>query len=228
MAVADYYRERLSGERLRRCYEHAPPRVRQYLDAEVAYLVQRVRGATSVLELGCGYGRVLGRLVEQGRRVIGIDTSLASLELARQVSGRSSGSAVVAMDAAALGFAAKTFDAAVCVQNGICVFRRDPLTVLREALRAVRSGGIVLFSSYAPAFWPHRLAWFEMQAAEGLVGQIDYAATRPGEIVCRDRFRAGTFGPADFETLASQLGVECRIVAIDASSLFCELTPGAA
>jgi hypothetical protein len=41
-----------------------------------------------------------------------------------------------------------------------------------------REGGIVLFSTYSDGIWPERLAWFEAQAAEGLVGAVDRAASR--------------------------------------------------
>ena len=48
---------------------------------------------------------------------------------------------------------------------------------LAAAVDVTRPGGRVLFSSYAEAFWDHRLAWFRLQAREGLLGEIDEAAT---------------------------------------------------
>ncbi len=127
------------------------------------------------------------------------------------------------MDAGVIGFAAAAFDAVVCVQNGICAFHIPPEKLLKEALRVVRPGGSVLLSSYADAFWPDRLAWFEIQAAEGLVGEIDHAATHRGEIVCKDGFRAGTMGAAGFSELCDRLGTRPALVEVDGSSLFCEL-----
>jgi len=57
--MGNYYGENLSGERLRRCYEIALPRVRQYLEAEIFYVLEQMDGKARILELGCGYGRVL-------------------------------------------------------------------------------------------------------------------------------------------------------------------------
>ena len=222
--AAKYYRVRLSGERLRRCYELAPRRVQQYLDAEVAHVLRRIDAATSVLELGCGYGRVMARLAQPGRWVIGIDTSEESLLLVRQTLAGKARCDVAAMDAADLGFRAATFDAVVCIQNGICAFRVGPATLLQEALRVVRPEGRVLFSTYADAFWPHRLEWFSMQAAEGLVGEIDYSRTRRGEIVCKDGFRSAALGVNQFTKLCGQLGVQSMLTEVDESSLFCEIT----
>jgi len=219
-----YYRTRLSGERLRSCYELAPQRVQQYLDAEISFVLGRVEAAESVLELGCGYGRVLVRLAQRTRRAVGIDTSLDSLELAHELTAGNGSCELTVMDATALGFRDRAFDMAVCIQNGICAFRVDPRKLLQEALRVTRPGGSVLFSSYADAFWPHRLAWFELQADQGLVGEIDYAATIRGEIVCKDGFRFATFGAEDFTQICADLSVQPTIVEVDDSSVFCEIT----
>ena len=94
---------------------------------------------------------------------------------------------------------------------------------LRESLRVLRDGGLLLFSTYAKGFWPHRLAWFEAQAAEGLVGPIDREATGGGVIVCEDGFRAGQLSPEEMQFLSEGLGLESAISEVDGSSLFCEI-----
>jgi 2-polyprenyl-6-hydroxyphenyl methylase/3-demethylubiquinone-9 3-methyltransferase len=217
-----YYDENLAGERLRRCYRIAPPRVQQYLQAEIDHVAARLGPHNSVLELGCGYGRVAIALADAAARVVGIDTASESIELARQLAGGDPRCEFLVMDATAPAFRRGVFDAVVCVQNGICAFGVDRVDLVREAARVCRRGGRILFSSYADAFWPHRLQWFELQAVEGLVGDIDYDATGDGMIVCRDGFRAGFMRPADFERLWIDLGLEPHIAVVDSSSVFCE------
>jgi ubiquinone/menaquinone biosynthesis C-methylase UbiE len=176
------------------------------------------------LELGCGYGRVAFRLAQNTRRVIGIDSSEESLKLAEQMAGSGSRCQYMHMDALELQFADSEFDAVVCVQNGICAFGVDQESLLREALRVVRPGGLALFSTYSDRFWPDRLAWFEVQAAEGLVGPIDHEASGAGTVVCTDGFRAGRLMPKESESLCLRLGLECKITEVDGSSVFCEIT----
>jgi 2-polyprenyl-6-hydroxyphenyl methylase/3-demethylubiquinone-9 3-methyltransferase len=127
------------------------------------------------------------------------------------------------MDAVALGFDDDLFDAVACVQNGICAFGVDPETLMREALRVTRAGGMVLLSSYSDRFWPHRFAWFEAQAAAGLIGPVDRTASRDGVIVCDDGFRAGRLSPGDMRALCLRLGVEGAIEEVDGASVFCEI-----
>ena len=218
-----YYSDRLSADRLRQCYDLAPPRVRQYLEAEIQHVLGRIRHIDFVLELGCGYGRVLERLAAEARNVVGVDTSIASLELAREFLRDRLNCRLLPMNAEALGFGDEVFDVTVCIQNGISAFKVDPEQLLAECLRVTRPGGRVLFSSYAAQFWPHRLEWFQLQSAAGLIGEIDTTATRDGVIVCKDGFRATTVSPDEFRAIAAALDVGCRIEEVDESSVFCEI-----
>jgi len=94
---------------------------------------------------------------------------------------------------------------------------------VHEAVRVTRPGGLLLFSSYSGRFWNERLDWFRAQAADGLVGEIDAAATRDGTIICKDGFRAGTMSPGGFEALCDALALEGRTIEVDGSSLFLEI-----
>jgi ubiquinone/menaquinone biosynthesis C-methylase UbiE len=218
--VSGYYDDKLAAERLRRCYELASPRVRRYLAAELEYVLEP---GDVALELGCGYGRILGPLAERVSLAVGVDTSFASLALAREELALYENVRLINADAARLGGRDNLFDVVACIQNGISAFHVEPRELVAEAVRVTRPGGTVLFSSYAEAFWEERLAWFEAQAAEGLVGEIDYERTGDGVIACKDGFTATTVAPEDFRALAASLGLAARVEEVDASSLFCEI-----
>jgi 2-polyprenyl-6-hydroxyphenyl methylase/3-demethylubiquinone-9 3-methyltransferase len=221
--MCGYYARKLSAEWLRLCYEIAPPRVKRYLDAEIVFVLERMRSGVLALELGCGYGRVLERLAPHAGTVVGIDTSRASLRLAQETLESLPSCRLVEMDAVRLAFPDRLFDTVLCIQNGISAFRVDQRELLKEALRVTRSGGTVLFSSYSARFWQARLEWFAIQSEYGLIGEIDYAATGDGVIVCRDGFRASTTGPDDFRSLAASLSVGPVVTEVDESSVFCEI-----
>jgi 2-polyprenyl-6-hydroxyphenyl methylase/3-demethylubiquinone-9 3-methyltransferase len=174
------------------------------------------------LELGCGYGRVLERLHPRVRVAFGIDTSPSSLGVALEYLGRKPSLWLACMDSLQMGFRDHAFDLTICIQNGICAFAVDQQQLFREAMRVTRSGGLVLFSTYTPQFWEHRLEWFEIQAAHHLIGEIDYQTTGNGTIVCKDGFRATTADRPSLEKLAASLDVIPRITEVDGSSLFCE------
>jgi 2-polyprenyl-6-hydroxyphenyl methylase/3-demethylubiquinone-9 3-methyltransferase len=224
MAVTafDYYSKKLAAERLRMAYEIASPRIKQYLKAEIDFVLERIKPGAKVLELGCGYGRILERLTTKTGLVYGIDTSLDSLLLARKLPGGMFFLLAV-MNAVQTAFKDGSFDVTACLQNGISAFKVDQKDLMTEAVRVTRSGGTVLFSSYAAQFWPDRLEWFRHQAEHGLLGEIDEEATGDGVIVCKDGFKATTIGPEDFEVLATRLGLTAKMTIVDESSVFCEL-----
>jgi 2-polyprenyl-6-hydroxyphenyl methylase/3-demethylubiquinone-9 3-methyltransferase len=217
-----YYSNSLNAERLRMCYEVAPPRVQQYLEAEIGFVMRYARSGHRILELGCGYGRALETLIGRAGRVVGIDSSVQSLAMGAVTFGECQ---FVAMDAGDLGFVDRSFDVVFCIQNGISAFGIDRARLVGEAVRVTAPGGKVLFSSYSDRFWPERLDWFRIQAAQGLLGEIDEEATGDGVIVCKDGFRAETVRPDQFERIAVPIGFPFEIIEVDASSLFCVISP---
>jgi len=221
--VTGYYTQKLAAERLRQVYEIAPTRVQQYFEAEIEFALSKIKATDTVLELGCGYGRVLQKLSQKAKELFGIDTSIGSLCLAQDFLCDTNSVHLFSMNAIQLGFRDQQFDIVLCIQNGISAFQVDQRKLIREAIRVTRSGGIVLFSSYSEQFWEERLYWFRLQAEHGMVGEIDEEETGNGVIVCKDGFRATTIGASDFLNLTSGLGVEPIIKEVDGSILFCEM-----
>jgi SAM-dependent methyltransferase len=236
VVMQDYYAERLAAEKLRRCYEIAPPRVQQYLRAELDFALGFIHAGDSVLDLGCGYGRTLPDLAARAGSVTAIDNAPASIAMAEKVAAGLPNVTVKLMDASALQFEDNRFSVVLCLQNGISAFHRDQRTLLREALRVCRPNtlggvplggckpnGVALFSTYAENFWPQRLEWFKLQADAGLLGEIDLERTKNGFIACRDGFTATTFTSEQFRSLAADLPAALTLSEVDGSSLFCIL-----
>ncbi|MBU1319676.1 MAG: class I SAM-dependent methyltransferase [candidate division Zixibacteria bacterium] len=223
--MADYYSDRLSADRLRRVYEIATPRIVRYLDAEIGYVKEKIRPTDKVLDLGCGYGRVLNDLADCCNSVVGIDKAQSSLLLAREMPLNPTVH-LAQMDAVALGFRDRSFDVVVCIQNGISAFKIEPERLLAECMRVTKRGGRVLLSSYSDKIWDDRLEWFKLQSAAGLLGDIDQDAAGNGVIVCKDGFQATTFTRQDFRSLSARICANLRIEEVDNSSLFCEIVVG--
>ena len=222
--MGGYYRDHLVGADLQRVYELASPRIRQYLRAEIEHVVTQVRGSARVLELGCGYGRVLGEIAPQVGRAVGIDISPGNLRSAESYLREHRNCDVALMDAVRLGFQDAQFDATICVQNGISAFRVDPSRLIAEAIRVTRVGGRVHFSTYSPRIWPDRLEWFRAQARDGLIGALDESQTGNGTIVCLDGLRLTTGSGEKFQALFAEHGQLAQIHEVDQSSVFADVT----
>ena len=218
--MGGYYEERLAGPRLQEAYALAPPRIRAYLEAEVDFVTEHVRGAGQVLELGCGYGRAMRRIAPHVGRIAGNDISRASLALGTTYLRPLRNWDLVRMDASRMAFRDGAFDAVFCILNGISAFGVDEARLVAEAVRVTKDDGQVLFSSYSPRIWEDRVAWFRAQASRGLVGEIDEARTGGGTIVCKDGFRATTVDGSELARLFTRLGLDAAVCEVENSSVF--------
>ena len=223
MRKGAYYREGLSANKLLRCYEIASPRIKQYLDAETQFVISNFHGTDLVLELGCGYGRVMKAVSKFVSWIVGNDISRESLELARSYMESCQNHAIFLADASQLSFRSGVFDVVFCVQNGISAFGVNKKRLIAESIRVTRNNGIILFSSYSPKIWAARLEWFRKQSRFGLIGEIDEEKTRDGTIVCKDGFRSTTVGGDEFVELFDEFGLNASIVEVDESSIFCKV-----
>jgi len=213
----------LSAERLKKCYDIATPRTKMYLKAEIEFVIGKLKPSTQILELGCGYGRILEQLAAGAVTIAGIDTSLVSLKFGKNILNDKPGISFSCMDAVCLGFRNNSFDIVLCLQNGISAFHSNKLQLVKEAIRVTRKGGKILFATYSDKFWGARLEWFRMQAAEGLIGEIDETKTVRGTIICKDGFKATTINQEEFKSLVSSLNIIPKITEVDESSIFFEI-----
>jgi SAM-dependent methyltransferase len=108
------------------------------IESEADWLVERLgRDCRTVLEPGCGSGRMFEALVRRGLAVTGIDLSPAMVELAR---ARGTGATVALADMR--DFDVGVFDGAICPINTLGHLSRDDLsTHLHAMARALRPRG---------------------------------------------------------------------------------------
>jgi ubiquinone/menaquinone biosynthesis C-methylase UbiE len=223
MHKGTYYKEKLSANRLLRCYEVASPRIKQYLDADIQFVISNLHGSDLVLELGCGYGRAMKAVSRFVSWVVGNDVSRESLELARSYMESCRNYDVFLMDASQMSFRSCVFDVVFCIQNGISAFGVDKKRLIAESVRVTKDNGIVLFSSYSPKIWEARLEWFRRQSQFDLIGEIDEEKTCDGTIVCKDGFRSTTVSSDQFVELFGEFGLDASIIEVDESSIFCKV-----
>ena len=102
-----------------------------------------------VLELGCGAAQWSILLARRGARVVGLDNSPRQLEhAARAVAEAGVDVRLVQGQAEELPFEDASFDVVFC-DHGALTFA-DPLVVVPEAARVLRSRGLLAFSHYSP------------------------------------------------------------------------------
>lgn len=104
------------------------------------------RGTESVLELGCGHGRVTEVLVKEASQVVALDLSAAAVDAAKQ---RVPAAHVGVGDMRAFELNTR-FDRIVCPYNGVyCLLTKDDVDrMLRCVYRHLEPGGLFVFDGY--------------------------------------------------------------------------------
>jgi SAM-dependent methyltransferase len=102
-------------------------------------MVAWVPRATEVLDLGCNSGAFGVRLIAQQCRVAGVDLAL---DLLRTAAAR--GVAAIRAFAERLPLTDESFDAVICGE--LLEHSLDPAVILREAVRVLRPGGVLVGS----------------------------------------------------------------------------------
>lgn len=120
--------------------------VHQGTPGDVAFYQRECEGARSVLELGCGSGRVLAALAAPGRRLVGLDADADALELA---AGRVPGAQLVAgrMQELDLG---EHFDRILAPFSALyCLDGVEALeATLRTVVRHLAPGGVFIADAW--------------------------------------------------------------------------------
>jgi SAM-dependent methyltransferase len=118
---------------------------RSMADVSLIWAIAGLGIGASVLDLGCGHGRIANRLAQRGARVVGIDISAAFLaEAVEGATGIGIPSSFVRGDLRHLPFAA-TFDVVICWYTTFGYFDADgDRAMLVAAFDVLRPGGRLL------------------------------------------------------------------------------------
>jgi Methylase involved in ubiquinone/menaquinone biosynthesis len=130
-----------------------------------------------VLEIGAGAAQCSRWLTGHGARPVALDISFRQLQHSRRIDHAHPGHRpvpVVQADAAALPFAAASFDLA-CSAYGAVPFSADTAHLMREVHRVLRPGGRWVFSVSHPIRW----AFPDEPGPEGLTALTSYFDRRP-------------------------------------------------
>jgi ubiquinone/menaquinone biosynthesis C-methylase UbiE len=126
--------------------------------AELGLSYQRL-GEKSVLDMGCGWGRVLRRLVENGAeagRIVGMDLMDHHLELAKR---KNPAISYVRADSRFSPFRDETFDLVLIFTVFSAVIDPgDIRAIAREALRTLKpEGAVIVYDAGNPSYeWTHQ------------------------------------------------------------------------
>jgi len=127
-------------------------------------LLSQLAPHSRILDVGCGYGRLLQMPELQAHQLIGVDGALGMLRRAR---AEGVVAPLAAMDAMVLGLASASCDLVLLVAVlTVVAFDQAVQAMLRESWRVLRPGGMLYIADFLIADTPERQARYKQGERE--------------------------------------------------------------
>ena len=171
----DFFARIEQAEFISRVYAETPLVIQKFFRQESGMLQKSLAGARRVLEVGCGFGRVL-EWVPAEVNYAGIDISRHYVEEAKSRNPRGDW---ICGDATSLPFQGGRFDAVFCVQNTLGNMEGIEEKVLSEMRRVCRPRGKVILSVYSEDSFETRRLWYDRLVDIGIFRRVWLDPVRP-------------------------------------------------
>lgn len=153
------YRHHMQNPQVKQFYESydfekmitggPPEQIQKFLDGEVTFLEQHLPPGKRVLEVGCGYGRLLEVLGKNAKLAVGIDFSAPLLNRAKANLAPMENVELHLMHAERMEFEDESFDAVLCLDATFGNMPGIEEEVIAQMIRVCKRGGEVIISVFS-------------------------------------------------------------------------------
>jgi len=132
------------------------PEYRAFFEAEHAFLLERIRPNSKVLDIGCGEGRNMRSIFSVTKDVHGIDNDETAVEHAKENFRGIESVTIVQANATELPFEDKTFDTVTHLM-ALSNFAVHKVDSLKECARVLKDDGFIILSSFSDTAFDQRM-----------------------------------------------------------------------
>ncbi len=200
--VKDFY----SGFDFEKMLSNPPSEIEEFLVGEIEFL-RMLESRETILEIGCGYGRLLKILSEKGKKVIGIDFSEKLLAQAKNNLADYSNIELLTMNAENLNFDDDFADYTLCLDNTFGNMPGIEEKVLSEMKRVTKKGGKIIVSVFSDKAQNSQIKNYSRLGLKGI--------TNTGNAITSDEgFYSRRFSREDLEALFNKVGLPFQIESV--------------
>ena len=215
MKRTDFFSRKEQAEFISRVYAETPYVVQSLFRRESQLLQGALAGSRRVLEVGCGFGRVL-EWVPEAVAYTGIDIGRHYVEEAKTRNPRGDW---ICGDATCLPFQDESFDAVFCIQNTLGNMEGIEGKVISEMRRVCRRKGRLILSVYSEDSFEIRRLWYDRLVDAGIFRRVWLDPEHPRVARSNTGWSSRCFDRKEVRALFGAVSME--IVKLDAFLYFC-------
>lgn len=155
-----------------RWLENPPWKIRKYLEKETAYLIENTPDDSTILDVGCGFGRHIKILGPKAKRIVGIDYNANIIQRVRQELKDLKKVELFVENAKQMPFENNRFDVVICMLNTFGDSAEFKIPILKEMKRVCKPRGKIIITVWSEHSLEERVeaykrAGWEIEKIEG-------------------------------------------------------------
>lgn len=185
-----------------------PPKlIQEFLDGEVKFIEEHIKPNKKILEIGCGYGRLLKILSKNANNVSGIDFSKSLLKKAKENLKDKKNVQILEMNAKNLSFKDDFFDYSLCLDASFGNMPKIEKEVLKEMKRVTKKEGEIIISVFSENAKEAQIENYKR------IGLTDIKEDGKA-IITSEGMYSRRFTKEDLLNLFKEIGMECTIIKV--------------
>jgi len=197
-----------------------PTKLREYLEKEDEFLIDRIRDNSVLLDVGSGEGRHLKLLSKKCKRLFGIDYSKTMADYSNQVLGGYNNVVILNEDIKNSAFPKSSFDFIICMFNTFGNMDLETQKIFLEKIRdLIKTYGTIYLSVYSDEAKETQIDFYK------IIGLI--VKSSDDDFVYTDSFISERFSKDKIKRLVERSGLKIKnIVELSDISLLIEIEKG--
>lgn len=193
------------------------PLISDWLEKESIYLKNNIKRNSTILDVGCGWGRDIKMIAKTAKKVVGIDNDPRMIREAKRNLSKFKNIKLFLEDVKKMHFKDNSFDYVICLGNTFGNLGKGKYKALEEMKRVVKKKGKIIISVYSEKALPIRI--------EGYIkaGLKIKKITRDGTVYTENGLVFEQFSKEKLRKIFKKAKLKVKVFELSPISYICEV-----